>query len=54
MAAEPAVAGGEADEDPQGRRLAGPVGSEEPGDAAGGRGERDVVDGGEAAVGLGE
>ena len=37
------------------RGLAGAVGPEEPGDAAGRRGEGDVVDGGEAAaIGLRE
>ena len=46
---------GEADHDPHGGGLAGAVGPEEAGDPAGGRGEGDVVDGGQpAAVGLGE
>ena len=40
----------EPDHDPHRRGLAGSVGPEEPGDATGVRRERDVVDGGEAAV----
>ena len=45
---------GEPGDDPQGGGLPGPVGAEEAGDAAGRGGEADVVDGGEAAVGLGD
>ena len=44
----------EADDDPQGGGLPGPVGAEEPGDPAGLRGERDMVDRGEVAVLLGD
>ena len=48
------VGRGEADDDAQGGRLPGAVGSQEPGDASGPSGEGDVVDGGEVAVGLGD
>ncbi len=45
---------GEPDEHLQRRRLAGPVGTEEPGDCSGFAAERDVPHGGTPAVALGE